>query len=59
MAWIYLFFAGILEIIWAYSMKLSNGFTKPMASIITVVCMIFSFGLLSLSMRTLQLVCLI
>src|SRR5690606_25140851 len=27
-AWIILTFAGVLEIVWAYSMKLSDGFTK-------------------------------
>ncbi len=28
MAWIYLLFAGLLEIVWAVSMKQSEGFTK-------------------------------
>lgn len=55
MAWIYLVTAGILEIIWAYSMKKSEGFTILMPTIITIVFMIGSFGLLSVSMRTLPL----
>lgn len=55
MAWIYLLLAGILEVVWAYSMKLSEGFTKPGASAVTIVCMIFSFALLALSMKTLPL----
>ena len=55
MAWLFLFVAGLLEVVWAYSMKLSDGFSKPVPSIVTLVAMIFSFGLLSLAMRTLPL----
>ena len=55
MAWILLFVAGLFEVVWAYSMKLSNGFTHLTYSIITVVMMIASFGLLSVAMRTLPL----
>ena len=55
MAWVLLFVAGLLEIVWAFTMKLSQGFTRPTASIITVLAMLPSFGLLSASMRTLPL----
>jgi quaternary ammonium compound-resistance protein SugE len=55
MAWILLFVAGLLEIVWAYSMKLSHGFSKPGPTIVTLIAMIASFGLLSVSMRTLPL----
>ena len=55
MAWILLIFAGIFEIIWAYSMKMSEGFTKLTPSSITVFFMILSFGLLAYAMRTLPL----
>ena len=55
MAWVLLLFAGLLEIVWAYSMKLSEGFTRPRASLVTVVAMLASFALLSASMRTLPL----
>jgi quaternary ammonium compound-resistance protein SugE len=55
MAWVFLFAAGVLEVVWAYSMKLSNGFTRPGASIVTIVTMLASFALLSLSMKTLPL----
>lgn len=55
MAWIYLVLAGILEIVWAFSMKQSDGFSKLAPSVVTIVTMIASFGLLSLSMRTLPL----
>lgn len=55
MAWIMLTIAGLFEVVWAYSMKLSDGFSRPIPSIITLVMMMASFGLLSLSMRTLPL----
>jgi quaternary ammonium compound-resistance protein SugE len=55
MAWIILVVAGLLEVVWAYTMKLSNGFTRPGATTITMVAMIASFGLLSLAMKTLPL----
>ena len=55
MAWLLLFVAGLLEIVWAYTMKLSEGFTRPAASIVTLAAMIASFTLLSFSMRTLPL----
>jgi len=53
MAWISLFIAGILEVIWAFSMKLSHGFTKPIPTVITLITMIAS--LLAFSMRSLPL----
>jgi quaternary ammonium compound-resistance protein SugE len=55
MAWIFLLIAGLFEIVWAYSMKLSDGFTRPVASAVTIAAMIVSFALLSLAMRTLPL----
>lgn len=55
MAWIYLVLAGLLEVVWAYFMKQSAGFTKLIPSIITLVAMMASFGLLSIAMRTLPL----
>ncbi|ENW08974.1 MULTISPECIES: DMT family transporter [Acinetobacter] len=55
MAWAILIVAGIFEIIWAYSMKMSEGFTKLTPSIVTIVFMILSVVLLSISMRSLPL----
>jgi quaternary ammonium compound-resistance protein SugE len=55
MAWIYLVVAGILEIVWAYTMKQSEGFSRLALSIVTIVTMIGSFALLSLAMRSLPL----
>lgn len=55
MAWIMLFVAGVLEVVWAYSMKQSEGFTRLVPSIITIVMMAASFGLLSFAMRSIPL----
>lgn len=55
MAWFLLVIAGLLEIVWAFSMKQSEGFTRLGATSITLVTMVLSFGLLSWSMRTLPL----
>ena len=55
MAWVLLFVAGLLEVVWAYTMKLSNGFTRPGATIVTLIAMVASFALLSIAMRTLPL----
>ena len=55
MAWIWLLSAGLLEIVWAFYMKQSSGFTKLVPSIITGVAMVGSIILLSISMRSLPL----
>ncbi|MEG6593861.1 multidrug efflux SMR transporter, partial [Desulfovibrio sp. 1188_IL3213] len=55
MAWILLFFAGLLEVVWAYTMKLSIGFTKPLPTVLTLAAMIASFGLLAVAMKSLPL----
>jgi len=55
MAWVLLVLAGILEVVWAYSMKLSDGFTKVIPTSITVGMMIASVGLLSISMLSIPL----
>ena len=55
MHWIYLVIAGVLEVVWAYFMKQSAGFTKPLESAVTIVAMIASFTLLSLAMKALPL----
>lgn len=55
MAWISLLLAGLLEVGWATSMKLSEGFTRLVPTVLTFVLMLISFGLLSYSMRFLPL----
>lgn len=55
MAWLSLFLAGVFEIVWAFFMKQSHGFSRLVPSAITLVTMLASFGLLAFSMRTLPL----
>jgi quaternary ammonium compound-resistance protein SugE len=55
MAWVVLLAAGVLEIAWAFTMKLSQGFTRPGPTIVTLLTMLASVALLSVSMRTLPL----
>lgn len=55
MAWIILFFAGLLEIGWAFAMKRSEGFTVLVPTVVTIVLMIASFALLSIAMKSLSL----
>ena len=55
MAWTSLIVAGLLEVVWAYFMKQSAGFTRLWPSVGTIVFMVASFGLLSFSMKSLPL----
>lgn len=55
MAWIYLVLAGVFEVVWASAMKQSDGFTKLTPSVITIVTMLISFGLLAVAMKSLPL----
>jgi quaternary ammonium compound-resistance protein SugE len=53
MAWVLLSIAGILEIAFAFCMKWSEGFTRLIPGLLTVVTGLSSVFLLSLSLRTL------
>lgn len=53
MSWGILFLAGIFEIFWAIGLKYSDGFTKLIPTIFTVVTMMLSFYLLSLALKSL------
>ena len=53
MAWVYLVIAGLFEIVWAYFMKQSEGFTRLWPSLATIGFMIVSFVLLSQAMKSL------
>lgn len=55
MPWMFLLAAGLLEIVWAFTMKLSQGFTRGGPTAVTVLAMLASFALLSISMKTLPL----
>lgn len=53
MAWAYLFFAGLLEVVWAIGLKYTDGFTKLRPSAVTAAAMIFSFIFLAQALKTL------
>ncbi len=55
MNWVILIIAGLFETFWAYQLKLSDGFSKLMPSILTIIGMIISFGLLAHALKTLPL----
>lgn len=52
MSWIYLVIAGLLEIGWAIGLKYTEGFSRLWPSAATIACMIVSFVLLSLALKT-------
>ncbi len=54
MYWIYLLLAGLSEIVWAYGLKLSDGFTRPLWSFITVGFMFVSFFLFAKAMKAIS-----
>ncbi|MCO5082201.1 MAG: quaternary ammonium compound efflux SMR transporter SugE [Rhizobiaceae bacterium] len=53
MSWIFLFFAGLFEIGWAIGLKYTDGFSRPVPTILTLASMIVSLGLLGLALKTL------
>jgi len=55
MAWGLLIIAGLFEFVWAYFMKVSEGFSKLTPSILTIIFMIASFALLAYAMKSLPL----
>jgi quaternary ammonium compound-resistance protein SugE len=55
MAWLFLGAAGLLQVVWAYLLKVSEGFSRPVESAIAIVAMIARFWLLSLALKELPL----
>lgn len=55
MAWFVLFVAGLFEIGWAVGLKYTEGFTRPLASALTLAAMVLSVLLLGLSLKSLPL----
>lgn len=53
MAWVVLFVAGLFEVGWAIGLKYSDGFTKPLASTLTIIAMVASVVLLGWAMKSL------
>ncbi len=55
MTWLILILAGLLEVAWAVGLKYTAGFTRPLASVLTLLSMAGSVGLLGLALRNLPL----
>lgn len=53
MAWIVLVIAGLLEVGWAIGLKYTEGFTRPLPTVLTVLSMGASVGLLGWAMKSL------
>lgn len=53
MSWLILFFAGLLETVWAVGLKHTHGFSRPLPTILTLSAMAASVWLLSLAMKQL------
>ena len=51
MAWIWLTAAGLLEIAWAIGLRYTEGFTRPLLSVLTASAMIVSFWCLAQGLR--------
>jgi quaternary ammonium compound-resistance protein SugE len=53
MDWFYLTIAGLLEVVWASSLKYTDGFSKPIPSLFTLAAITASFILLAEALKTL------
>lgn len=53
MAWLVLLVAGLCEIGWAIGLKYTEGFSRPLPTVLTVVSMVVSVALLGWSLKTL------
>ena len=55
MSWIILFFAGLFEVGWAVGLKYTDGFSKPLPTVLTLAAMAVRLGLLGLAVKELPL----
>src|SRR5471030_2283169 len=55
MTWIILILAGLLEVAWAVGLKYTDGFSKPLPTVLTLGAMAGSVAMLGLALRTLPL----
>lgn len=55
MSWLILLVAGLLEVVWAVGLKYTQGFTRPIPSLLTLAAMVASIYLLAVAMRSLPL----
>ena len=57
MEWLIRALAGVLEVTWACAMKISNGFTKALPTVVTFIGYIASALLLSLALKKVRILC--
>ncbi|WP_105102494.1 quaternary ammonium compound efflux SMR transporter SugE [Microbulbifer pacificus] len=50
--WFLLLIAGLLEVGWAIGLKYTEGFSKPLPSLLTIITMIASFYCLAQALKT-------
>jgi len=55
MSWIILLLAGLFEVAWAVGLKYTDGFTRPLPTLLTVSAIVISLTLLGLAMKELPL----
>lgn len=55
MSWIILFLAGLFEIGWAIGLKYTEGFTRPLPTVLTAAAMLTSISLLGMAVKQLPL----
>ncbi|MBV9517055.1 MAG: quaternary ammonium compound efflux SMR transporter SugE [Hyphomicrobiales bacterium] len=53
MAWAYLLIAGLFEVSWAVALKYTEGFTRLVPSLVTIIGMALSLGFLGLALKSL------
>jgi len=52
-AWALLVVAGLFEVAWALGLKQTEGFTRPLPTVLTVAAMAASIGLLGMAVKQL------
>ena len=55
MPWIILVIAGVFESGWAVGLKYTEGFTRPVPTLLTAISMVISLVLLGLALRSIPL----
>lgn len=53
MGWTYLCIAGVFEVVWVISLKYTDGFSRPLPSVVTALAMGVSLYLLSQAVKIL------
>lgn len=53
MSWMLVILSGFLEAGWAMGLKASDGFTRPLATVLTLIGMLASFVMLAIAARSL------